>query len=180
MSVFQIYQQQPNYDPTAVQPMRDELIAVGFEELLNPEDVDRAIGNNDGQTVLAVINSVCGCAAGSARPGVCEALQHKVIPDKLMTVFAGQDKASTAHLREKYLTDIPPSSPFMALFRDGEPLFLLPRHHIEGRTPEEISQILTQKFDEFCSKEGPSITPQQYAQVVHARACGSKIPRFNG
>ncbi|RMF61297.1 MAG: BrxA/BrxB family bacilliredoxin [Calditrichaeota bacterium] len=172
--------QQPTYDPVAVQPMRDELIAVGFEEILTPEAVDEAIGAKDDKTVLLVINSVCGCAAGSARPGVCEALQHKVIPDRLVTVFAGQDKLATQYIREKYLGQFPPSSPFIALFKNGEVQFVLPRFQIEGRSAEEIAQILIQAFDQFCSKEGPSITPEQYAQLVHARTCGSKIPRFNG
>ena len=172
--------QQPNYDPVAVQPMRDELVAVGFEELFTPDDVDNALGQQDDKTVLLVINSVCGCAAGSARPGVCEALQHSVIPDRLVTVFAGQEKAATQYLREKYLSQFPPSSPFMALFKNGEVQFILPRFHIEGRSPQELAEILKQVFDKFCTRKGPSITPEQYAQVVHARTCGSKIPRFSG
>lgn len=172
--------QQPNYDPVAVQPMRDELIAVGFEELLTPEEVDKALGNQDDKTVLVMINSVCGCAAGSARPGVCEALQHSVIPDKLVTVFAGQDKTAVAHVRETYLSELPPSSPSVALLKNGKVLFMLHRYMIEGRRPQDISFMLRQVFDEFCQGEGPSITPEQYEQVVHARVCGSKIPRFNG
>ncbi len=179
MSQIPIWQQ-PNYDPVAVQPMRDELIAVGFSELLTPEDVDKALGTKDDQVVLLVINSVCGCAAGSARPGVCEALQHSVIPDRLVTVFAGQEKAATQHAREKYLSQFPPSSPSMALLRNGEVLFMLSRMHIEGRSPDEIAQMLISVFDQFCSKTGPSVSPEQYAEIVHARSCGSKIPRFNG
>jgi putative YphP/YqiW family bacilliredoxin len=171
---------QPNYDPAAVQPMRDELIAVGFEELIREEDVDNALNKQDDKTVLVVINSVCGCAAGSARPGVCEALQHTVIPDKLLTVFAGQDKAATAQLREKYLGNVPPSSPSMALMKNGEVLFMFHRNMIEGRTHQQVAEALKHLFDEFCKREGPSISPEQYAQVVHARACGSKIPRFDG
>lgn len=170
---------QPTYDPNAVQPMRDELIAVGFDELLTPEDVDTAIHQKDDKTVLVMINSVCGCAAGSARPGVCEALQHAVIPDRLTTVFAGQDKAAVAHLRETYLNMAPPSSPAIALFKNGEPIVMLHRHNIEGHSYEEIAQVLKQIFDEYCTAEGPSITPEQYAEVQHARSCGSKIPRFN-
>lgn len=172
--------QQPNYDQEAVQPMRDELIAVGFEELLTPEDVDNALGNEDDKTVLVMVNSVCGCAAGSARPGLCESLQHTVIPNKLVTVFAGQEKAAVAHLREKYLGEFPPSSPSMALFKNGKVEFIIHRYMIEGRMPQEISHVLKQLFDEYCERPGPSITPEQYAQVVHARVCGSKIPRFNG
>jgi putative YphP/YqiW family bacilliredoxin len=171
---------QPNYDPVAVQPMRDELIAVGFEELLTPEDVDNAIGKEDNKTVLVMVNSVCGCAAGSARPGVGEALQHSVIPDKLVTVFAGQDKAAVAHLREKYLGDLPPSSPSMALMKNGRVLIMVHRYMIEGRTHQQLAEALRHLFNEHCEREGPSITPEQYDQVVHAVACGSTIPRFNG
>ncbi len=170
---------QPTYDPEAVQPMRDELIAVGFEELYTPEDVENALGQKDDKTVLVMINSVCGCAAGSARPAVCEALQHTVIPDRLVTVFAGQEKAAVGHLRQTYLNMFPPSSPAIALFKNGEPIFMLHRHNIEGHTFEQVAAVLRQAFDEYCSRPGPSITPEQYAQVIHARACGSKIPRFN-
>lgn len=177
---FNILNNQPTYDPVAVQPMRDELIAVGFQELQTVEDVDNAINQKDDKTVLLVINSVCGCAAGSARPGVCEALQNNVIPDRIVTGFAGQDKLAVAYVREKYLAQFPPSSPMMALFKNGEVVFLLPRHHIEGRSAQQIADILRQAFNEHCANEGPSITPEQYAQVVHARMCGSKIPRFDG
>lgn len=180
MSGFNIINNQPTYDPVAVQPMRDELIAVGFQELLTVENVDDAINQQDDKTVLLVINSVCGCAAGSARPGVCEALQNSVIPDRLVTSFAGQDKAAVAYVREKYLGQFPPSSPSMALFKNGEVVFLLPRHHIEGRSHTQIAEILKHVFNEHCQAEGPSITPEQYEQVVHARACGSKIPLFGG
>ncbi len=171
---------QPNYDPAAVQPMRDELIAVGFQELSTPGEVDQAIDVKDDKIVLLMINSVCGCAAGSARPGVCEALQHSVIPDRLVTVFAGQDKAALAHLREKYLPMFPPSSPAMALFKNGQVVGMMHRHMIEGHSPEEIAAALKEAFDQHCSAAGPSVPPEHYAQVVHARSCGSKIPRFNG
>ena len=179
MSQIPIYMQ-PTYDPVAVQPMRDELIAVGFDELLTPEDVDNTFGQKDDKTVLMVINSVCGCAAGSARPGVCEALQNEVIPDKLTTVFAGQDKAAVAHVRESYLGEFPPSSPAMALLKNGEVLFMLHRHQIEGHSYDQIAEGLKSVFNELCDREGPSITPEQYAQVKHAKACGSQIPRFDG
>lgn len=169
---------QPTYDPFAVQPMRDELIAVGFEELYTPEDVDRALTENPDRTVLVVINSVCGCAAGSARPGASLALQHKTIPDRLYTVFAGQEKEAVEHLRRKYLSEFPPSSPSMALFKNGEVVFMLQRYQIEGRTAEEIAEILKEVFDAHCSARGPSISPEQFAQVERARICGSKIPLF--
>lgn len=170
--------QQPTYDPEAVQPMRDELIAAGFDELITPEDVDRVLDTNDEETVLVLINSVCGCAAGSARPGVTLALQHNIIPDRLVTVFAGQDKSAVAHLRQQYLDEFPPSSPFVALLKNRKVLFVLQRHDIEGRSPQEIANKLTVVFDRECRKEGPSISPEDYAQLVHAVACGSKIPKF--
>ena len=170
--------QQPTYDPGAVQPMRDALTTAGLEELITPEDVDRVLGNNNEETVLVMINSVCGCAAGSARPGVTLALQHSVIPDHYTTVFAGQDKAAVAHLRQQYLSEIPPSSPFVALTKNGKALFVLQRQDIEGRSAEEIASILTEVFDKECSNEGPSISPENYEGLVHAISCGSKIPMF--
>jgi putative YphP/YqiW family bacilliredoxin len=158
--------------------MRDELIAVGFEELLTPEEVDRVLENDDEETVLVLINSVCGCAAGSARPGVSVALQHNIIPDRFVTVFAGQDKAAVAHLRQQYLNEFPPSSPSVALMKNSKVLYILQRHEIEGRSPEEIVDKLTVIFEQQCNKKGPSISPEDYAQLVHAVACGSKIPVF--
>lgn len=174
--MFNIISRPPMYDQDAVQPMRDELIAVGFEELLTPGDVDKAINVNDDKTVLVMINSVCGCAAGSARPGATLALQNNIIPDKLVTVFAGQDRDAVDHLREKYLTGVAPSSPFMALFKNGKLLYAMPRYTIEGRSSEEIADDLRAAFDKFCSNQGPSISPDKYAELVHAVSCGSKIP----
>ena len=171
---------QPTYDPIAVQPMRDALTSARFEELLTPGDVDRVLGAKNDETVLVMINSVCGCAAGSARPGVTLAAQNKVIPDHLTTVFAGQDKVAVARLREQYLEGVPASSPFVALLKNGEVLGVLHRQDIEGRTPEDISNALTAAFDQVCTKEGPSISPEEYEQLAHAVSCGSKIPMFNG
>jgi putative YphP/YqiW family bacilliredoxin len=168
----------PIYDPEAVQPMRDELLFVGFEELTTPQLVEDVLSVNDEKTVFLFINSVCGCSAGSARPGASLALQHSKIPDRLVTVFAGQDRDAVDHLRNKYLTDVPPSSPFMALFKNGKALEVLPRHHIEGRSPEDIASFLTAVFEEHCSRTGPSIPASEYEKLVYARMCGSKIP-FN-
>ncbi|NMB82638.1 MAG: BrxA/BrxB family bacilliredoxin [Ignavibacteria bacterium] len=174
--MFTINQKAPMYDPEAVQPMRDELIYVGFEELLTPESVDEVLSQKNDQTVFVMINSVCGCAAGSARPGVTLALQHNVIPDKIVTVFAGQDRESVHHVRQNYLSNFPPSSPSMALLKNGEVLFMMPRHHIEGRGPEEIAEDLKIVFEKFCSNRGPSIPKEKYDELVHAKMCGSKIP----
>ena len=174
--MFNIQSRPPIYDPEAVQPMRDELIYCGFEELTTPEKVDEILSQKNDETVLVMINSVCGCAAGSARPGVTQAVQHNIIPDRIATVFAGQDRDAVDLLRQKYLADFPPSSPSMALFKNGEVLFMMPRHHIEGRYPDEIAADLTKAFDEYTTKQGPSIPKEKYDKLVHARACGSKIP----
>jgi putative YphP/YqiW family bacilliredoxin len=165
------------YDVEAVQPMRDELIAVGCEELRTAEQVEQTLNVKDDKTILVVINSVCGCAAGGARPGVSLALQNNIIPDKLTTVFAGQDRDAVEKVRSM-VKNFPPSSPSIALFRNGELLSFVPRLEIEGYTYLEIADKLITIFNQYCSAQGPSITPEQYAQVEHAKSCGSKIPLF--
>ena len=169
----------PLYDEAAVQHMRDELVAVGFEEARTPEAVDDAILNNPGKSVFVVINSVCGCAAGSARPGVALALQHDTIPDKYYTVFAGQERDAIDRLRS-YIKGFPPSSPSAALFKDGELVYFLPRLDIEGRTAAEISQDIMVAFEKHCSATGPSIPADQFEKVLYAKMCGSKIPLYKG
>ena len=131
-----------------VQGMRDELTRVGFKELRTPEEVDAAL-KNEHRTALVVVNSVCGCAAGRARPAVGMALKHAVRPAKAASVFAGGDEAAVAHLRN-ILSDYPPSSPSMALFQDGKPVYMIHRSEIERREPVEIAQMLTQAFDRIC------------------------------
>ncbi len=177
--MFEINSHSPMYDQDAVQPMRDELLAVGFEELLTAEDVDNAIKNNNGKTVFVMINSVCGCAAGSARPGVSLALQNDVIPDKLYTGFAGQERDAVERLRQ-HIKGFPPSSPSIALFKNGELVHFVPRLNIEGYSAEQIAANLKNVFNENCSAKGPSITPEQFSQVMYAKSCGSKIPLFKG
>jgi len=177
--MYNINVKPPIYDPESVQPMRDELIYVGFEETTTPQKVEEVLSQKNYETVFVVINSVCGCAAGSARPGVSLALQHNVIPDKLITVFAGQDRDAVDYLREKYLKDVPPSSPFMALFKNGELLYKMPRHKIEGRYEDEIAEDLKNIFNQFCKRQGPSISKEMYNKLVHAKMCGSKIPLNN-
>ncbi|MEY4594526.1 MAG: hypothetical protein RIQ47_936 [Bacteroidota bacterium] len=129
-------------------PMRQELTTVGFEELKTPQDVDSHIPTSDG-TALLVINSVCGCAAGSARPGVKMALENGKKPGKLFTVFAGQDLEATNQAR-KYTLPYPPSSPAIALFKNGKLVHFVERHHIEGRSAAMIAENLKMAFDEFC------------------------------
>ncbi len=136
------------YDPMLVQPMREELTRIGVEELTTADAVDAAMTRKG--TTMVVVNSVCGCAAGGARPGVAIALKHTVKPDHVVTVFAGQDIEATDRARS-YFTGIAPSSPSIALMRDGELVAFMPRHHIEGRTPEMIAASLTSAFDEICA-----------------------------
>lgn len=137
------------YDPAMVQPMRDELVQAGVQELRSGSDVDTWMKQNKG-TALLVINSVCGCAAGQARPGVRLALQHPKKPDRVATVFAGQDSEATQKARS-YFSDVPPSSPSMALFKDGELVHFVPRHMIEDRSAQAVAQNLTGAFDQFCA-----------------------------
>ncbi len=138
------------YDPMIVQPMKAELTAIGFEELLTPADVDAAMKRPG--TALVVVNSVCGCAAGGARPGVALAVQHEVKPDHLLTVFAGQDLEAVQRMRD-YITGQPPSSPSIALMKDGQLIGFMPRHAIEGRGPDMIAQALTKAFDQVCAPQ---------------------------
>lgn len=174
--MFEINMQSPLYDPRAVQPMRDELLYVGFNELKTPEEVDNSLSINNDETTFVFVNSVCGCAAGSARPGISLALQNNAIPDNIVTVFAGQDKDAVETVRTKYLSSFPPSSPSAALIKNGEVVFMLPRHHIEGKTAEQVGELLQQVFTDNCIKEGPSISKEKYDKLVHAKMCGSKIP----
>jgi putative YphP/YqiW family bacilliredoxin len=133
----------------AVRPMREELTRVGFRELRTPQDVDAVLQNEKG-TVLVVVNSVCGCAAGKARPAVAMALSNHVRPEILSTVFAGQDLAATERARG-YFTGYAPSSPSIALLRDGKVVFMLERSNIEGRDAHAIAADLTRAFDRFCA-----------------------------
>ncbi len=136
------------YDPVVVQPMRDELTVLGIRELKTVEEVDEILGTAEG-TTMVVVNSVCGCAAGNARPAVSIAFRHVTMPDRSVTVFAGQDVKATSRARE-YFTGYQPSSPSIGLLREGEIVFMLERHQIEGRPAEEIARDLTSAFDEYC------------------------------
>jgi putative YphP/YqiW family bacilliredoxin len=137
------------YPEQLVAPMRQDLTVAGFEELKTADEVIKKVKDQKGTTLL-VINSVCGCAAGAARPGVKWALQHsEKKPDHLATVFAGVDKEAVSKARELTLP-YPPSSPSIALFKDGELLHFVERHHIEGRNAQMIGEHLVEVFDEFC------------------------------
>ena len=138
------------YDPQVVKPMREELVRIEATELLTPEDVDEDLGGEPSGTTLVVVNSVCGCAAANARPAVAIARGHEVQPDRMVTVFAGQDREATDRARS-YMVGYRPSSPSIALFRDGEHMFMLERHQIEGRDAPSIAADLRDVYDRYCS-----------------------------
>ncbi len=138
----------PMYDPQLVQPMREDLTRIGFQELRTPAEVDAALGTTTDST-LVVVNSVCGCAARNARPAVTLALQHASRPNQLLTVFAGQDADATARARS-YFTGYQPSSPQIAMFKAGNLVFMLERRNIEGRTAQAIAADLVEAFDRYC------------------------------
>lgn len=137
------------YSEMLVRPMREELTSAGVKELRTPDDVDAFMNEKSG-TALLVVNSVCGCAAGMARPGVRLALQGDRRPDRAVSVFAGQDLEATARARS-YMSDIPPSSPSVAFFKDGELVYFMPRHRIEGRNADAVASELAQVFAEHCA-----------------------------
>lgn len=140
------------YPEALVQPMRQELTRLGVRELSNAAEVDDAMREAEDGTTLVVINSVCGCAAANARPAVALARQSPVQPDRFVTVFAGQDLDATAQMRS-YLGGIPPSSPFMALFKEGDPVYVIERRHIEGRSASAIAADLAQAFSKYCGTD---------------------------
>jgi len=137
------------YSELLVRPMREDLTRLGVAELRTAEEVDEALSDT-AESVLVVVNSVCGCAARNARPAVALALRHERTPDRSVTVFAGQDREATERARS-YFHGYPPSSPSIALLKDGDVVLMLERHQIEGRTDEEIAADLTEAFDRYCS-----------------------------
>jgi putative YphP/YqiW family bacilliredoxin len=136
------------YPEIMIRPMREDLTRLGVEELRTAEAVDDTVGNSQG-TLMVVVNSICGCAAGKARPGIALALQHEVKPDKVATVFAGADIEATEKARS-YFKGYGPSSPSIALLKNGELVYMLERYQIEGRDATQIAGELTKAFDEFC------------------------------
>jgi len=142
------------YPEEVIAPMREELASIGVQELRDADEVDAFLTQKTG-TTMVVVNSVCGCAAGGARPGAALSLQHENRPDRVGTVFAGQDVEATQRARE-YCDGIPPSSPSIALFKNGELVHFVPRHHIEGRDPQSIAFDLVTAFDEHCETKAGS------------------------
>jgi putative YphP/YqiW family bacilliredoxin len=136
------------YPEPLIKPMREDLTRFGVEETRTPEELDEVIRKTKG-TVMVVVNSVCGCAAGLARPAIGMALQHSTKPDKVVTVFAGADIAATERARS-YFRGYFPSSPSLGILQDGKIVFMLERHQIEGRDPYSIAKDLTDAFDRFC------------------------------
>ncbi len=140
------------YPEQLVTPMRQELVALGVSELRTKKEVDDAFRQSSGGTMVLVVNSVCGCAAAMARPAVRLAMQHARQPDSYCTVFAGQDMEATAHARS-YLAGIPPSSPFIALFKEGDVAYVIERRHIEGRSAQAIAADLVSAFEQYCGTD---------------------------
>ncbi len=136
------------YPEMMVAPMREDLVRAGFSEMRTPDDVDALLGSETGTTLVAV-NSVCGCAAAMMRPGVWMSLQGDKKPEVLTTVFAGQDMEATDRTRD-YIAGYPPSSPSVGLFKDGELVYFMERHQIEGRHPEDIAADLRTAYEEHC------------------------------
>ncbi|MBI2431946.1 MAG: BrxA/BrxB family bacilliredoxin [Candidatus Hydrogenedentes bacterium] len=165
------------YDPEQVRPMWEELAAVGIRPLKSAQEVDAVLKDTAG-TALVVVNSVCGCAAGGARPGVTLALQNDIIPDELATVFAGMDTEATQRARE-YMANVQPSSPCIALFKDGKPLHVLERRHIERMSALDIANNLKEIFNQTCSRKGPSVPPEVFEANEHVEICGSTLTRVN-
>jgi putative YphP/YqiW family bacilliredoxin len=143
------------YPEMMIRPMREDLVRLGFEELKTGAAVDDAVKNTSG-TLMIVVNSICGCAAGKARPGVALALQNEIRPDRLATVFAGADLEATERARG-YFTGYRPSSPSIGILRDGELVYMMERYQIEGRGPEEIAAELTRAFDQFCAAPAATV-----------------------
>ncbi len=138
-----------------IQKMREEVTRLGAKELRTPEEVDTVIPNSKG-TMLVVVNSTCGCAAGAARPGLALAMQNSVVPDAIVTVFAGQDREATARARELF-DNMQPSSPSFALMKDGKLVQMIHRYQIEGHSPQQIAGQLVAAFERHCSTEKKAV-----------------------
>jgi len=143
----------PTYAAEVAQPFRDELTEINFKEMLTPADVDAALDKQDDKVRLVVLNSVCGCAARGARPGAIFSLLNGVVPDEYYTVFAGMEKDAVDQFRTKYLVGLTPSSPNIALFKNGELVHIHQRYQIEGKSAGQIAQELAQAYDKVCTKK---------------------------
>ena len=142
----------PTYAAEVAQPFRDELTGINFKEMLTPADVDAALSKKDDKVALVVLNSVCGCAARGGRPGAIFSLLNNVVPDEYFTVFAGMEKEAVDHFRSNYLLGLTPSSPNIALFKNGELIHIHQRYEIEGKGAGQIAQELASVYDKVCNK----------------------------
>ena len=163
------------YPEPLVRPMREELTRLGVQELLDVTAVDDAFEAAETETTLLIVNSVCGCAAANARPAVAMAQQAPVQPNRYVTVFAGQDMEATARARE-YLRGIPPSSPFMALLKDGDPVFILERRHIEGRSASAIAMDLVNAYQKYCGTDETVQGTPESPELPEVPQSGNGLP----
>ena len=159
----------PTYPADVVQPFRDELTQAGFKELLTPEQVDEALNKSDDKVTLVMLNSVCGCSARCARPAAIFSLLNKIVPDERVTLFAGMEKDAVKHFRETYLGGLTPSSPNIALFKNGKLLHILHRYQIEGKNAFEILKELTQAYDQYCSRINPAPAAEQLRRYIQQK-----------
>jgi len=159
----------PTYSEEIAAPFRQELTESGFEQLLTPEDVDRVLNQKDGGVTLVVLNSVCGCAARGARPGALLSLFNEVVPDRAVTLFAGMEKAAVNHFREHFLPGITPTSPNIALFRNGELIEMMQRHQIEGKPAGQIAAELVEAYNKECKHKYSEQEVEQKRQAFTER-----------
>ncbi len=143
----------PSYSEIIVAPYREELVSAGFQQMLTPEDVDKVLDRNDDKIILVVLNSVCGCSARVGRPGTLLSLFNDVVPDVLATLFAGMEKEAVAYFRTKYLPGLTPTSPNIAVFKNGKLVHILHRHQVESRSAQQIAEELTGVYDTICTKK---------------------------
>ena len=161
------------YDPRMIQPFRDELTQAGFTELHTAAEVDASVAQKG--TTMVIVNSVCGCAAGQARPGAMLALQNAKIPDRSVTVFAGVDRDAVNRARE-HMSEYPPSSPCMGRFKDGKLVFMLQRLDLQQMNEDQVATALREAFDQHCAGKGPSISAEEFQKIRPYQGCGSGIP----
>jgi putative YphP/YqiW family bacilliredoxin len=159
----------PTYSADIAQPFRDELTVVGFTEVLTPGDVDAALKREDDKIILVMLNSVCGCAAGKARPGLILSMLNDVTPDEYVTLFAGMEKEAVTHFREKYLAGITPSSPNIAVFKNGALLHILQRYQIEGNNAVAIRNELNAVYNSVCIKKNSPEKVEELKNYIESK-----------
>jgi putative YphP/YqiW family bacilliredoxin len=156
----------PSYSEAIVAPFRQELVETGFQQLMTPGEVDQALNNQDDKIVLVILNSVCGCSARVGRPGAILSLLNKVVPDSLVTIFAGMEKDAVTHFRQKYLPGLTPSSPNIAVFKNGQLEHILHRYQIERMEAREIADDLATVYNAICTNEQNSATSDKLREFL--------------